>query len=120
MNFKNGRALIIGIADYREAAHLPEAVLNDARDFALLLKSSSHCGYPEANICVLLNERATLSGIRSALAELTAAAEPDDTITIFFSGHGTRLGDGDTAISALVPFDAAFDDLVRTTLPEQE
>lgn len=120
MNFQNGRALIIGISDYAGVTPLPEAVLHDARDFASLLKSNEHCGYPAANIRVLLNEEATLSAIRAALAELAAAAGTDDTITIFFSGHGTRLGDGETATSALVPFDARFDDLATTTLPEHE
>ncbi|ABS65488.1 peptidase C14 caspase catalytic subunit p20 [Xanthobacter versatilis] len=120
MQFKQGRALVIGIANYEEVRRLPEAVLNDARDTADTLRSSSYCGYPEANVTVLTDGQATLEGIRKALADLAADATADDTVAIFFSGHGTRVGLGRAATSALVPYDCKRGDLAGTSLGEVE
>ncbi|MBO9575602.1 MAG: caspase family protein [Sphingobium sp.] len=120
MKFDKGRALIIGIANYEEAGGLPAAVLNDALDTAETLKSSAYCGYPEANITVLTDDTATLENIRKALVDLAATATTDDTVAIFFSGHGARIGRGSAATSALVPYDCKLTDVAGTTLCEAE
>ncbi|WP_312144659.1 caspase family protein [Brevundimonas sp.] len=119
MKFEQGRALIVGVADYADVGSLPAAVLNDTRDIADLLRSSS-CGYPAENITVLTDREATLAGIRKALANLAASAQPKDTVVIFFSGHGVVLDTGPDPTSALVPQDARLSDLVGTTLGEAE
>jgi hypothetical protein len=120
MKFDHGRALIIGIASYEKVKGLPAAVLNDARDTAEALKSIDHSGYPDDNVTLLTDEDATLDGIRKGLADLAAEAKADDTVAIFFSGHGARLGKGATATSALVPFDCKPSDAAGTTLGEAE
>ncbi|MFD2430560.1 caspase domain-containing protein [Sphingobium scionense] len=120
MQFNQGRALVIGVANYEEVRRLPEAVLNDARDTADALKSPSYCGYPDANVTVLTDGQATLAGIRKALAELAAKSTTDNTVAIFFSGHGTRVGSGGAMTSALVPYDCRRSDLTGTTLSESE
>ncbi|MCG7324652.1 caspase family protein [Achromobacter sp. ACRQX] len=120
MKFNQGRALIIGVANYEAVGSLPAAVLNDALDTAETLKSSVYCGYPEANVTVLADGAATLENIRKALADLAALATTDDTVAIFFSGHGTRIGSGATATSALVPYDCKPTDVAGTTLGEVE
>ena len=120
MNFDRGRALIIGIANYETVGGLPAAVLNDALDTAETLKSSAYCGYPEANVVVLTDSAATLENIRKALADLAATATIDDTVAIFFSGHGARIGRGAAATSALVPYDCKLTDIAGTTLSEAE
>ncbi|MBS1001628.1 caspase family protein [Acetobacter persici] len=120
MTFDKGRALVIGIANYAAVGALPAAVLNDALDTAEILKSPKYCGYPEANVTVLTNEAATLENIRRALADLAAAATTDDTVAIFFSGHGVRIGKDAAATSALVPYDCNLTDVTGTTLGEAE
>ena len=120
MKFDQGRALVIGVASYEEVSNLPAAVLNDALDTANTLKSPAYCGYPEANVTVLLDDAATLENIRKALADLATAATPDDTVAIFFSGHGARIGSGTTATSALVPYDCKLTDVAETTLSGAE
>lgn len=120
MQFNQGRALVIGVANYEEVRRLPEAVLNDARDTADTLKSPSYCGYSDANVTVLTDGQATLAGIRKALADLAADSTANDTVAIFFSGHGTRVGSGGAATSALVPYDCKRGDLAGTTLGEAE
>lgn len=120
MNFGSGRALVIGIAGYEEAGALPNAVLNDARDFAAVLQSSEYCGFPAANVQVLLDDQATLSATRSGLAHLATFAKPDDTVVIFFSGHGGRLRLGAAETTALIPVDYKRADPQATTLSEAE
>lgn len=120
MKFDKGRALVIGIANYEAVGALPNAVLNDALDIAETIKSSVYCGYPEANVTVLTNDAATLENIRSALTDLAVTATTDDTVAIFFSGHGTRIGSGPAATSALVPYDCKLTDIAGTTLGEAE
>jgi hypothetical protein len=120
MKFDQGRALVIGVANYQEVDKLPEAILNDARDIANVLRAPDLCGYPEDNVTVLLDGEATLAGIRKALANLAANSKPDDTVVIFFSGHGARFGSGDSAISALIPYDCKKNNALATTIGEAE
>lgn len=120
MTFDKGRALVIGISNYDEVSRLPEAVLNDARDTASVLQSADYCGFPLPNIQTLLDRQATLDAIRAELAGLASSASPDDTVVIFFSGHGARLGTGSAETSALIPADARMDNLPGTTLLESE
>ena len=120
MKFDRGRALIIGVANFETVGGLPAAVLNDALDTAETLKSSVYCGYPEANVTILTNNAATLVNIRKALADFAATATTDDTVAIFFSGHGARIGRGAAATSALVPYDCKLTDVAGTTLGEAE
>jgi len=120
MQFNQGRALVIGVANYENVRRLPEAVVNDARDTADVLRSPLYCGYTNTNVTVLTESQATLEGIRNGLANLAAGATADDTVAIFFSGHGTRFGSGGVATSALVPYDCKRGDLAGTTLGEAE
>lgn len=120
MSFSNGRALVVGVANYNEVSPLPEAVLNDARDITSALTSSQYCGFQPTNVRVLLDDQATLGAIRSALNELAAESSPEDTVLIFFSGHGGRVQDATGETSALIPVDCSFNDLQATTLPEAE
>lgn len=120
MSFKHGRALIIGVANYEEVSALPAAVLNDANDTADVLRSPAYCGYPDENVTVLTDKEASLKGIRKALADLASAATAGDTVGIFFSGHGARVGRGPVATSALIPYDCKLSDVAGTTLGEAE
>lgn len=120
MQFDKGRALVVGLARYDEVSGLPDAVLHDACDVADLLRSSEYCGFPAANVRLLLDEQATLDALRAALAELATASGEDDTVIVFFSGHGARLGQAPNEASALVPFDTRLSDLDGSTLSESE
>ena len=103
--FIHGHALIIGIAKYPFVRTLPDTVLNDARDIANLLQSDEFCGYPPANIEVLLDDQATADGIRKGLRRLIQTTGPDDTAVFFFSGHGGMKEIGPDAGTFLIPFD---------------
>ena len=119
-NFAAGHAVVIGIANYRNVCPLPEAVLNDARDVAAVLTSSAHCGYEQRNVHLLLDDDATLARIRTALDSVAVASGPDDTVVIFFSGHGARLGATADPESALLPVECDGRTPDTTSLSEAE
>ena len=120
-DFATGYAVVIGVANYRNLhPPLPEAVLNDARDVAAVLTSNAYCGYEPRNVHLLLDGDATLARIRTALDSVTEASGPGDTVVIFFSGHGARLGDPADPESALLPFECDGRRLETTSLSEME
>ena len=119
-DFASGYAVLIGISSYRNVRPLPSAVLNDARDVASVLKSTDYCGYKPRNVHLLLDGDATLKRIRTALASVAEISGPDDTVVIFFSGHGARLGDPADPESALLPVECNGEALGATSLSEAE
>lgn len=120
MIFDKGRALVIGVANYDRVSSLPGSVLSDARDISSLLESANYCGFPETNVRLLLDNEATLSSIRVELANLASTTDAEDTVVVFFSGHGARLGVGPAETSALIPVDSDLGDLTQTALVETE
>lgn len=119
-DFASGYAVVIGIANYRNVMPLPSAVLNDARDVASVLKSTDYCGYKPRNVHLVLDGDATLDRIRTALASVAEISGRDDTVVVFFSGHGARLGNPADPESALLPVDCNGEALGATSLSEAE
>ena len=118
--FANGHAVIIGIANYLDVPRLPATVLNDARDVSAILTSDAYCGYGSHNVTLLLDGEATLARIREALHCVARSSGPDDTVVIFFSGHGALLGDSDDPVSAILPVDCDERMLDSSCLSETE
>jgi len=118
--FSTGHAIVVAVANYEEINNLPEAVLNDARDIASVLTSREHCGYDPKNVRVLLDGDGTLVKLREALDAVASASEPDDTVVVFFSGHGALLGDPADPTSVLLPVDCKLDAIAATSLSEAE
>ncbi|WP_138468681.1 caspase family protein [Poseidonocella sp. HB161398] len=118
--FSGGHALLVAVASYPKVSSLPTAVINDAREVSAVLASSAHCGYDPKNVTTLLDSEATLEAIRRELGALANRAKPDDTVMIFFSGHGARLGNPNDPESALLPVDCDPGDVTATVLLETE
>lgn len=78
------RALIIGINDYKDSK-IPdlETAVNDARAMAELLR-----GRYGFQVALLLDRKATKEAIYDALRELALSTEPDDSVLIYYAGHG--------------------------------
>jgi len=114
----SGYALVVAVSNYRSVTPLPSAILNDANEIAATLTSSSHCGYDSANVKLLLDSDATLEKIRTELAWLAANAGEDDSVVIYFSGHGVRFGSLGAYEYALVPVDCDLTRLRCTCLAE--
>ncbi|MEK7269340.1 MAG: caspase family protein [Planctomycetota bacterium] len=84
-----GFAVVVGISKYKNAgkAGLTDLLYADAdaQAFAGRLKA---LGWPEDRVKVLLNEKATRNDVLVALESWLTKAGPEDTILLFWSGHG--------------------------------
>ncbi len=78
-------ALIIGINEYQHAPNLRSAV-KDATAVRDLLKA--RYGFTQERIKMLLNADATRSNIEQALYEMGRQAGKDDSVFIYYAGHG--------------------------------
>ncbi|HET9954315.1 MAG TPA: caspase family protein [Polyangiaceae bacterium] len=119
-SFDRGRALLVGVANYPRINRLPENVLSDARDIGELLRSPTRCGYPASNVELLLDGQATAERFRRGLQRLAKQACPEDTVVVYFSGHGFLRQTGTDSEAYLLPFDANLDQLERTALSASE
>lgn len=114
--YPQGRALLIGVSEYQRISSLPDAILNDVKDLAATLSSPTYCGYAQENVVSLLNADATRNAVLEGLSDLAARAAEDDTVCVYFSGHGTvfaGLGGGD---SALLTVDSDLSDVAGTAI----
>ncbi len=99
---KNAYAIVIGIESYREK--LPKADFAD-RDAKLMGEYLTRVmGYPEQNVVVRLNERASRTDLVKYFEEwLGNNIEPGGSVFVYYSGHGApnpKTGD-----AYLVPYD---------------
>jgi Caspase domain/TIR domain len=106
MLFEDAHALVIGISAYQHLPRLPAT--DDAKDVADALRDPQICGYPPDNVRLLLDGDATRQAILDELDALARRAGPTATALIYFSGHGSRAGNGDTVAYSyyLMPVDA--------------
>jgi len=120
---RNVWAVVVGINDYPQLPKLKYAV-NDARAFRRLLVEKNLV--PAENITMLLNEKATLRNLRSALGTgLKGAADSDDMVIIFYAGHGATERDamsmdGDGLEKYILTYDTDPSDLFSTALPMRD
>src|SRR5262249_60572683 len=73
----HAHALVVGIAGYQHVEKLP--AVRDAQDIAALLRDPAHCGYPAANVRLLLDGQATRAALRHNLAVLAQRATAEST-----------------------------------------
>lgn len=78
-------ALIIGINKYDNLNNLEYAV-NDARSIYDILIDK--LGYKKENIKLILDDDATKTNIMNAYYEISKEACNDDSVLIFYAGHG--------------------------------
>jgi len=78
------RALIIGINDYKDPK-IPDlaTAVNDAKGIAELL--GERYGF---QVKLLLDSKATKEAIYQALRKLALSTKPDDSVLIYYAGHG--------------------------------
>jgi replicative superfamily II helicase len=103
-------ATFIGINKYADAQIRD---LGGARRDATALWALFSDTLAEAQARLLVDEEATVEGIRRAFDATLGAAGPDDTVILSFSGHGTHD-------HRLVVADTVADALLATTIPMQE
>ncbi|HMK37082.1 MAG TPA: ankyrin repeat domain-containing protein [Desulfomonilaceae bacterium] len=81
-------ALVVGVSKYRDGK-IPKLELSDkdARAFGDFLKAQNEV-FKETRVTYLLNEKATKSEVEKHLYYTLPKAGKDDTVILFFSGHG--------------------------------
>lgn len=95
MAFRQGHALSIGVGSHRYLPHLDIPVsAADAQAVGEVLSAADFCGYPQGQVSVLHDTSATRQGILSRLSALAEQVTPEDTVFLFFSGHGDYGSDG--------------------------
>ncbi|MGD8251500.1 MAG: caspase family protein, partial [Desulfobacterales bacterium] len=80
-------ALCIGINDYPGTQSDLSGCVNDAHDWAGVLNAR------QFDVKMLLDAEATKTEMTAAIRELIESAQPDDTVVITYSGHGTWVPD---------------------------
>lgn len=109
-------ALAIGIASYRHISPLGKTA-TDAQDVRDTLITQ---GYPLANVGMLLDGQATKSAISEKLNWLAGHAGPNDTVVIFFSGHGVQFIGGFWPGEYLCPVEADLSKPKDTLITQEE
>jgi len=116
-------AVVVGISRYKAVSPLMFAD-SDARAFHDYLLNQ--LGLPKDQITLLTNQDATLFNLRRTLGtDLKRKVGPQDTVIIYFAGHGvpepdSTSPDEDGLEKYLVPYDAQPDDLYTTAMPMRE
>ncbi|MBI5410379.1 MAG: caspase family protein [Nitrospirae bacterium] len=125
----NAYAVVVGIEQYQQKLPKADFAAHDAEIMGQYLTKT--LGYAEENVVVLLNDRATKTGVEKYIEGwLPDRVEKDDSVFIYFSGHGApnpKTGktflvpyDGDPAFvdQTGYPLDRLYDRL--STLPAKE
>lgn len=96
----NSYAVVIGIENYRDIPKVDFAA-NDAR--VVYESLTRQMGYPEENVLLLINDKATRNDIDKALGRwLQNQTDEKSRVFIFYAGHGAPNAKGE---SFIVPFD---------------
>ncbi|MGK7876688.1 MAG: caspase family protein [Xenococcaceae cyanobacterium] len=94
MVFVRAHALVIGVGSYSNEPKLNVPLTaEDAQEVAAVLGDPRYCGYPEQQVTLLHDARATREAILQALDDLAQIKE-SDTLLLFYSGHGEYGEDG--------------------------
>jgi len=121
-------AVVIGVGAY-ESASIPRLKYTVSDAEAIHQTLIGPAGFKKDNVLLLTDRserKPTLRNVKWALGTfLGRSAKKDDTVLIFFAGHGapevdTRGMERDGLAKYLIPSDADPDDLYSTALPMDE
>jgi hypothetical protein len=89
-------ACCTAINDYRGSSNDLRGCVNDAKDWADLIKSR---GWKEEDVVMLLDSKATFKNVTNAWKKIFREAKAGDKVFLSFSGHGSHQKDynGDEA-----------------------
>ena len=98
----HAHAIVIGIEQYRERLPRADFATHDAKVMSEYLIKT--LGYPEENVVVLLDEQAAKSDLEKYVERwLPNRVEKDDSVFVYYSGHGAP--NPKTTEAYLVPYD---------------
>jgi len=111
-------AVVIGIGKYRDD-RIPDLKYSrvDAEEMYDILTDPQYGNYPKNQVRLLIDEQATDNNIKSAIGTwLRRNTRKDDTVIIFFAGHGAPEDEQ----TYWVTYNANIDDLYGTALSNDE
>ncbi|NET38686.1 MAG: caspase family protein [Cyanothece sp. SIO1E1] len=115
-SLNRGFALLIGVANYSYITSLDKTKI-DAQDLGNVLKNS---GYLPENVHVLLDQEATKMAISEKLDLLANLSNEEDTVIVFFSGHGLQRVGGFNRGEYLCPVEAKISDLESSCISSKQ
>ena len=96
--FQQGHALVIGVGDYADPAlKLPQPIpVAEACEVVWALRDADIAGYPENQVQRVGddNRPATRLEVVKSLTDLAARVTEEDTVFLFYCGHGVMGEDG--------------------------
>ena len=111
-------AVVIGIGKYQDHK-IPKLKYTtvDAEEIYNILTDPQYGNFPENQVKLLIDEQATYNNIKSAIGTwLKRNTRKDDTVIIFFAGHGAPEDEK----TYWVTYNANVDDLYGTALSNDE
>lgn len=111
-------AVVISVSDYQDS-RIPSLRYagRDAQSFYDWLVSPKGGRYAPARIRLLLNAEANGKNIKNALFNWLGQVLEEDTVIIFFAGHGSPQSPDQPKNLFLLPYDAQYDDVATTGFP---
>jgi uncharacterized caspase-like protein len=111
-------AVVIGVSEYKDSriAGLRYAAA-DARSFKDWLVSQKGGRYAPSRVKLFLDSSSTAQNIRNALFTWLGQALEEDTVVIYFAGHGSPQSPDYPQNLFLLPYDAQYDDVATTGFP---
>jgi uncharacterized caspase-like protein len=105
-------ALVVGIGQFQDTQSIPALghTVDDAKAFAALLADDHGGRFKPENISLLLNEQATLLGIRTAIGRIRERAKPDDLVVLYIASHGSPRSSDPNGVSYVITNDTRLDD----------
>lgn len=83
--------LSVGINRYRDKALWLNYAVPDAKELANQFKKSGNSVFDSIHITHVLDENASMSGIREAFSRVSEAAKTNDVFILFLAGHGITV-----------------------------
>ncbi|HWC99871.1 MAG TPA: caspase family protein [Candidatus Sulfopaludibacter sp.] len=101
-------AVVVGINKFVSAPELHFAV-NDARGFAGVLEDPQVGRFRKENVTTLVDDDATLSGIRTAIGTVRERVKPEDLVVIYIASHGSPRASDPNGVSYVITHDTKLD-----------
>lgn len=116
--FDHGYAIVIGVDENAIPQLALPTVARDVAAVGEVLVHPERCAYPPDNVRLLSGPAATKAGILAALEWLRdqAAADPEATAVLYYSGHGAV----DKGRYYLIPYDVAISTIYADAIPAEE
>lgn len=94
MEFRTAYALVVGVGTYAypHYTNIPKTS-EEAQHLGRVLCDPTYCGYPNEHITILHDAEATRKTVLQALDSLVEQITEDDTLFVYYSGHGKVCGD---------------------------